>query len=80
MTGAAAEGLPAPPPASELPAPPPESALPPPPKLTPTMVMKLDPAEQKRLLALLLEKANVGADVLSTPPTPAPPVKPEDEP
>jgi type IV pilus assembly protein PilB len=62
-----------------LPAPPPASALPPPPKLTPTMVMKLDPAEQRRLLALLLEKANVGTDVLSTPPTPAT-TKPEDEP
>jgi hypothetical protein len=35
------------------------------------MVMKLDPAEQKRLLALLLEKANVSTDVLSTPPQPA---------
>ncbi len=38
-------------------------------QLTPTMVMKLDPAEQKRLLAALLEKANVQtADDLSTPP------------
>jgi hypothetical protein len=40
-------------------------------KLTPTMVMKLEPAEQRRLLALLLERANVGMEVLSSPPTPA---------
>jgi hypothetical protein len=36
------------------------------------MVMKLDPAEQRRLLALLLEKSALTTDVLSQPPTPAP--------
>jgi hypothetical protein len=40
-------------------------------RLTPTMVMKLDPAEQRRLLALLLEKGDVTTDILSTPPTDA---------
>ena len=42
-------------------------------RLTPTMVMKLDPTEQRRLLALLLDKANVTTDILSTPPTDADP-------
>jgi hypothetical protein len=46
-------------------------------KVTPSMVMKLDPAEQRRLLAMLLEKANVGPEVLSSPP--APPA-PDDDP
>jgi hypothetical protein len=49
----------------------PDAPAPPPMKLTPTMVMKLEPAEQRRLLALLLERANVGMEVLSSPPTPA---------
>jgi len=34
------------------------------------MVMRMDPAEQRRLLALLLEKANVGPEVLSRPDDP----------
>jgi hypothetical protein len=35
------------------------------------MVMRLDPVEQKRLLALLLSQANLTTDQLSQPPGPA---------
>ena len=55
------------------PAPPGDGESAKPMRLTPTMVMKLDPTEQRRLLALLLDKADVTTDILSTPPTDADP-------
>ena len=37
-------------------------------RVTATMVMKLDPAEQKRLLAMLLANTEITSDALATPP------------
>jgi hypothetical protein len=69
--GGVPPSAPAEPPALPAWQPQPDAPAPPPMKLTPTMVMKLDPAEQRRLLAVLIERANVGPDVLSSPPAPA---------
>jgi hypothetical protein len=49
-------------------APPPAPA-----KVTATMVMKLDPAEQKRLLEMLLSRTELSPTELSQPPRPAEP-------
>jgi hypothetical protein len=42
-------------------------------KVTATMVMKLDPAEQKRLLEMLLSRAEISPTELSQPPRAAEP-------
>jgi hypothetical protein len=40
-------------------------------RVTPTMVLRLDPAEQKRVLGLLLQNAELTVDMITQPPGPA---------